>query len=80
MATKKIEERFIDKRVAPRYVSEGVLSQDDWDKHLDSLPDDTPKAEVVDISSAPEEDADGADVDSPAEDDAAEPDVSPAEA
>lgn len=50
---KKIEERFLDKRVATRYVQEGAISQSEWDSHLKDLPDDAERSEPIEFHEGP---------------------------
>ena len=73
---KKIDERFLDKRVAARYVHEGEISQSDWDAHLADLPDDAGKSEAISPAKLATDDVGNDDGDST--DDAAE--SSPADA
>lgn len=40
----KDDEKFFDVRIYKRYITEGEISQKDYDKHVKSLPDVTDKA------------------------------------
>lgn len=40
----KDNEEFFDVRIYKRYITEGKISQKDYDKHVKSLPDITDKA------------------------------------
>jgi hypothetical protein len=35
----QFENRYIDKRVAPRYLKKAVIDEKDYERHLKSLPD-----------------------------------------
>lgn len=40
----KDDEKFFDVRIYKRYITEGEISQKDYDKHVKSLPDVADKA------------------------------------
>jgi len=44
MAQKKIEERMTDNRVVQYHILRGAVTQEQWQAHLDSLPDDAEEA------------------------------------
>ena len=49
MAANKIARRLLDKRVAHRYITEGIINQNDWDTHIDGLPDNADQSEIIDF-------------------------------
>lgn len=46
MAT-KIDLNKLDRRLAERLIRKGEMTQEDWDKHLASLPDASEQAEEI---------------------------------
>ena len=55
----QIENRYVDKRVAQRYVKKNVLEEKDWDKHLKSLPDLADQAIAIEAAMEGEPDDEG---------------------
>ena len=51
----KDNEKFFDVRIYKRYITEGEISQKDYDKHVKSLPDVTDKATSLVIDEEEEE-------------------------
>ncbi|GEJ57840.1 hypothetical protein [Anaeromyxobacter diazotrophicus] len=51
------ETKYLDKRVAQRYVRKGLLDEKEWEKHLKALPDLASQAMPI------ESDLDGDDLD-----------------
>lgn len=41
----KIDVKTLDRRLAERMIRNGQITQEQWDKHLQSLPDDAEKGE-----------------------------------
>ena len=45
-----IETKFVDKRVAHRYLRKGLLDEKEWERHIKSLPDLSDQALTVEAS------------------------------
>ncbi len=42
-----IDIKTLDRRIAERMIRIGEITQEQWDKHLESLPDDADKAATI---------------------------------
>ena len=56
-----LENRYIDKRVAHRYVKKDVVEEKDWEKHIKSLPDLADQAMAIESAMEGEPDDEGDD-------------------
>lgn len=72
MRKESISPMVVDKRVVERNIKKGLLSREDFDKHLSALPDVAEQAEEVKARLGEEPEDDDEDIDDEEEDDAAE--------
>ena len=68
MRKEPISPMIVDKRVVERNIKKGLLSREDFDKHLSALPDVADQAETVQARLGEEPDDDEDDVDDVEED------------